>query len=177
MSARRHSPAQIVLLLRRADEMLGRGGRIEAVAAELGVSAATFHRWRAQYGGIKAGDARRLAELDAENRRLRATVANQTLDIVMLRELLRTLTAGHTPRVALVQTLATRFDMSQRRACDVIGEPRTTVRRALTAVAGPTGHDRRHQAAGLAGEHPDVTEIFSAETVFADVDTREGALG
>jgi len=161
MAARRHSPAQIVTLLRRADEMLGHGRRIEAITAELGISPATFHRWRAQYGGIKAGDARRLTELDAENRRLRAIVANQTLDIVMLRELLRAQTGQFGPRVDLVQTLSTRFNMSQRRACEVVGESRTTVRRALTAV----------------GSAERIDETFSTETSFAEIETREGALG
>ena len=172
MAGRRHTPAQIVNLLRRADDMLAHGRGIAVVATELGISQATFHRWRAQYGGIKAGDARRLAELDAENRQLRATVANQTLDLVMLRELVRALGEQLGHRGELVQLLGERFQTSQRRACQVIGEPRTTVRRALTAVDGMA---RRPQ------DQPDGAELkrqeLSTETFFAELHTGERALG
>lgn len=140
MGAIRHTPAQIVLLLRQADDMLARGRRIVAVTAELGISEATFHRWRAQYGGIKADAAKRLSELEAENRQLRATLANQTLDIVVLRQLLSVLGADR--QADLVETLCEGLNMSQRRACELVGRPRSTVRRALTAVGS-------HQNEGL----------------------------
>lgn len=89
MGRRRHTPEQIVQKLRLADDMLSQGIPVSAVAAELLVSEATFHRWRTHYGGIKADDACRLRELERENRDLRSMVANQCLDILMLRELMQ----------------------------------------------------------------------------------------
>ena len=54
---------------------------------QLGVSEATFHRWRNQYGGMKAGEAKRLKELEQENARLKKLVADLSLDKAMLKEL------------------------------------------------------------------------------------------
>ena len=59
------------------------------MARHLEVTESTFHRWRNQYGGMKADDAKRLKELEKENGRLKKIVANQALDIDMLRELNR----------------------------------------------------------------------------------------
>jgi putative transposase len=52
----------------------------------LGVSEQTFHRWRNQYGGMKADEAKRLKELEVENTRLKRLVADQALDMAILRE-------------------------------------------------------------------------------------------
>jgi transposase-like protein len=82
----RHSPEQIVRKLRDADAMLNAGKDLAAVLQALEVSEATFHRWRNQYGGMKADEARRLKELEAENSRLKKLVAEQALDIQMLKE-------------------------------------------------------------------------------------------
>ena len=67
MKRKRHTPEQIISKLRDADAMLGAGKTIGQVVQHLGVSEQTFHRWRNQYGGMKAGDAKRLKELEQEN--------------------------------------------------------------------------------------------------------------
>jgi hypothetical protein len=82
----RHSPEQIVRKLRDADAMLNAGKDLAAVMQSLEVSEATYHRWRAQYGGMKAEEAKRLKELEVENGRLKKLVAEQALDIQMLKE-------------------------------------------------------------------------------------------
>ena len=81
----RHSPEQIVKKLRDADAMLNAGKDLVAVLQALEVSDATYHRWRNQYGGMKAEEAKRLKELEDENRRLKQIVADQALDIQMLK--------------------------------------------------------------------------------------------
>lgn len=58
-----HTPDQIIRKLREADRMLGEGAEVAAVALHLGVSEQTYHRWRNQYGGLKAGDAKRLKKI------------------------------------------------------------------------------------------------------------------
>ena len=82
---KRHSPEQIVRKLRDADAMLNSGKDLSAVLQSLEVSEATLHRWRAQYGGMKAEEAVRLKKLEDENRRLKQLVADQALDIQMLK--------------------------------------------------------------------------------------------
>lgn len=84
---RRHTPEQIVRKLREADRLLGEGAVIADVARHLEVSEATFHRWRNQYGGLKADDVKRLKELEAENARLKRIVADKELEIDALREI------------------------------------------------------------------------------------------
>jgi len=84
---KRHSPEQIVRKLRDADAMLNAGKDLSAVLQALEVSEATYVRWRSQYGGMKAEEARRLKELEDENRRLKQLVADQALDIQMLKHI------------------------------------------------------------------------------------------
>jgi putative transposase len=83
--SKRHSPEQIVAKLRDADAMLNAGKDLAAVLQSLGVSEATLHRWRAQYGGMKSEEALRLKQLEDENRRLKQIVADKELDIQMLK--------------------------------------------------------------------------------------------
>ncbi len=82
---KRHSPEQIVHKLRDADAMLNAGKDLAAVLQILEVSQSTFDRWRNQYGGMKAPEARRLKELEDENRGLKHIVADLTLDNRMLK--------------------------------------------------------------------------------------------
>jgi transposase-like protein len=87
MKRRRHTPEQIVRKLREADRLLAEGREVPEVAKQLGVSEATYHRWRAQYGGLKADDVRRLKELEGENARLKRLLAEAELEKDALREL------------------------------------------------------------------------------------------
>jgi transposase-like protein len=87
MNRRRHTPEQIIRKLREAERMLGEGKTIPEAAKELGISENTYHRWRNQYGGMKADDAKRLKELERENRQLKAIVADQALENRALKEI------------------------------------------------------------------------------------------
>ncbi len=89
MKRRRHTPEQIVRKLREADRLLGEGKDIAEVLHHLEVSEPTLHRWRNQYGGMKAEGAKRLRELERENGRLKQVVAEQALDIQALKEISR----------------------------------------------------------------------------------------
>jgi putative transposase len=82
---KRHNPEQIVRKLRDADAMLNAGKDLAAVLQALEVSQSTFDRWRNQYGGMKAEEAKRLKELEDENRRLKHLVADLSLDNQMLK--------------------------------------------------------------------------------------------
>ena len=77
---KRHTPEQIIRKLQQADGMLAAGKTIGQVCQELEVSEPTLHRWRNQYGGMKAEEAKRLKELETENSRLKRLVVDLTLD-------------------------------------------------------------------------------------------------
>lgn len=83
--SKRHTPEQIVAKLRDAAAMLNAGKDMAAVLQALAVSEATYHRWVAQYGGMKSEEAKRLKQLEDENWRLKQLVADQALDIQMLK--------------------------------------------------------------------------------------------
>jgi len=85
---KRHSPEQIIRKLRDADALLAAGMTIGEVCQALEVSELTFYRWRNQYGGMKAEGAKRLKELEEENRRLKKLLAEAELDKAILREVL-----------------------------------------------------------------------------------------
>jgi putative transposase len=84
--AKRHSPEQIVAKLREHEKLQGQGLTIPQACNRIGVSDQTFYRWRARYGGLKDGEAHRLKALEAENGRLKKIVAEQALDIDMLKD-------------------------------------------------------------------------------------------
>lgn len=86
MKRTRHTAEQVVVKLREADAMLAAGRSLAQVVQHLGVSEATYQRWRSQYGGMKAGEARRLKDLEVENARLKRLVADQAIDISILKE-------------------------------------------------------------------------------------------
>ena len=88
MKGKKHKPEQIIKKLREAELMLAAGKTIGHVAQALEISEQTFQRWRNQYGGMKAEEAKRLKELEQENQRLKKLVADLTLDKDILKEAL-----------------------------------------------------------------------------------------
>lgn len=88
MKRTRHTPGQVVAKLRQAEQGLAQGQTVGQVCKQLGVSQHTFYRWRNQYGGMQANEAKRLKELEVENTRLKKIVAQLTLDIAALKDLL-----------------------------------------------------------------------------------------
>src|ERR1700691_2276965 len=88
-SARRYSPEQIVAKLREHEKLQGQGMTIPQACKRIGVSDQTFYRWRIKYGALKEDEAQRLKALEQENSRLKKIVAEQALDISMLKDLPR----------------------------------------------------------------------------------------
>ena len=87
MKRHRHTPEQAVRKVREGERLLNDGRDLPEILRMLEISEATWNRWRARYGGMSASEAKRLKELEAENARLKKLVANQALDIDMLKEL------------------------------------------------------------------------------------------
>ena len=84
---RRHTPDQIIRKLAEGNKLLGGGQDLDEVCRHLEIAESTWHRWLAQYGGMKANDAKRLKELESENARLKKLLADAELDKDMLREI------------------------------------------------------------------------------------------
>jgi putative transposase len=83
---KRHSGPQIVAKLRQADVLIGQGKTVPEVCKEIEVSEQTYYRWRQKYGGMSPEMIKQLRSLQKENKRLRTVVADQALDIAILKE-------------------------------------------------------------------------------------------
>ncbi len=86
MSQKRHSVDQIISKLRRADVELGKGKKIPEVCKIIEVTEQTYYRWRQKYGGMQPEMAKQLKALQKENSRLKKMVAEQALDMEILKE-------------------------------------------------------------------------------------------
>jgi putative transposase len=86
---KRHTAEQIVSKLRQADVALGKGLKVPDVCKELGISEQTYYRWRQKYGGMSPELTRQMKALERENARLKRLVADQALDIQILKEAAR----------------------------------------------------------------------------------------
>ena len=86
MPGKRYTPEQIIGKLREAEVLLGQGMTIPLAAKQIGVTEQTYYRWRAEYGGMRVDQAKRLKELETENARLKRLVADLSLDKAILKE-------------------------------------------------------------------------------------------
>jgi transposase-like protein len=86
MPRKRFTPEQIIGKLREAEVELARGATVGQVCKKLEIAEQTYYRWRAEYGGMRVDQAKRLKELESENARLKRIVANQALDLSILKE-------------------------------------------------------------------------------------------
>ena len=88
-AAKRYSTEQIVAKLREMEKLQAQGMSIPAACKKLGISDQTFYRWRLKYGALKEGEAQRLKALEQENSRLKRIVAEQALEISLMKDLQR----------------------------------------------------------------------------------------
>ena len=89
MAKKRHSAEQIINHLREAEILISEGKTVKEVARRLGITVQTYYRWRKEYGGMDVSQARRLKDLEKENQRLKKLVADQALDLSILKEVNR----------------------------------------------------------------------------------------
>src|SRR5437762_288509 len=134
MKRKRHTPEQIVRKLREGDRMLNEGTELTEVLRHLEVSESSWARWRAQYGGMKADEAKRLKELERENARLKKLLAEAELEKAMLKELAE-------------------GNFSERFACRVVGQHRSTQRKARVPQPIDDG-ELRGRLRAIAKAHP-----------------------
>ena len=87
MKSKKHTPEQVVRKLAEADQLLAQGLDNAEVARQLGIAQQTYYRWRSQFGGLKAEDAKELRKLKAENASLKRLLAEAELEKAALKEL------------------------------------------------------------------------------------------
>src|SRR5579871_5574405 len=89
MGQKHHKPEEIVAKLRQVEVLTSQGRSIAEAVRSIEVSEQTYFRWRAEYGGMKTDQLKRLKELEVENARLRRAVSDLTLDKLILKEAAR----------------------------------------------------------------------------------------
>ncbi|GAB6847957.1 hypothetical protein JCM10599A_17610 [Paraburkholderia kururiensis] len=142
MKRSRFSEEQIIGVLKEADA----GMKVADLRRKHGISDATFYNWRSRYGGMDVSETRRLRQLEEENQRLKQLVADQALDIRVLKDVLGKGVSSPAQRREIVQQVIDQHDYSERRACALIGVNRRTFRRPVLPDA-----DREVRQAARAG--------------------------
>jgi len=87
MARKRYTAEQIIGMLREVEILLGQGQTVAPAVKHIGIAEQTYYRWRQEYGGMKVDQAKRLRELVKENDRLKKIVADQALDISILKDI------------------------------------------------------------------------------------------
>jgi putative transposase len=128
MRAKRYTAEQIVAKLREAEKLQAQGLTIPPSCTRLGISEQTFYRWRIKYGALKEDEAQRLKALEQENSRLKKIVAEQALDMFDAEGSAAGKMVSPTRRRDAVCYLVGRHKVSERRACRVVGQYRSTQR-------------------------------------------------
>ena len=86
MARKRYTAEQIINHLREAEILISQGKSVREASRRIGITEQTYYRWRKDYGGMDVSQARRLKDLEKENQRLKKLVADQALDIQILKE-------------------------------------------------------------------------------------------
>ena len=128
MARKRYTTEQIIGLLREAEVRLGQGQTIGAICRGIGITEQSYYRWRREYGGLKLDQAKRLKDLERENDRLKKAVSELTLDK------LRGKILSPCRKRACVEHVRSHLEVSERRTCAVVGQPRSTQRRHLKTL-------------------------------------------
>ncbi|MCT7666055.1 IS3 family transposase [Shinella kummerowiae] len=136
MAAKRHKAEEIVTKLRQVDVLNAQGKSMAEAIRSIGVTEVTYYRWRSEYGGLKGDQVKRLKELEAENARLRRAVSDLTLDKMILAEAAKGKLLSPARRRACVDHVIDELKVSERRACRVLGQHRSTQRKIAK-----TSHD------------------------------------
>jgi putative transposase len=86
MAHKRHTPEEIIGKLRAVEVEMAKGQSVQQACRKLGLTEQTYYRWRKEYGGLRLDQAKRLKQLERENTRLKRVVAEQALDLAILKE-------------------------------------------------------------------------------------------
>ncbi|WP_413585766.1 IS3 family transposase [Bdellovibrio sp. HCB274] len=128
MARKKYSPEQVVQFLRNIEIEQGRGATQEEAVKKVGITLQTYFRWRKEYGGLKTDQAKRLRELESENQRLKKLVADLALDNSVLKENQQGKLLSPSRKREAVEHAIETFSISERRACKILGQSRSSQR-------------------------------------------------
>src|SRR6202140_4528275 len=173
---RRHKAEEIVAKLRNVEGLVASGRRISECVREIGVTEVTYYRWRNRYGGLESDLAEYLTELESEITRLRRQVSDLTLEKLILVE---ATTEALSPELRATYVLHAKaaFGISERRACQALGQHRSTQRkiRARLSLEAPMA-DQSHSASvwSLSTSLPDHQPTPRDSAMRGTLDTARG---
>ncbi|NNU82162.1 IS3 family transposase [Halovulum dunhuangense] len=129
MPQKKYKPEEIVAKLRQVDVLVSQGQSVAEAVRSIGVTQFTYYRWRKEFGGLKTDQVKRLKELEKENERLRKAVSDLTLEKLILREAAFGKLLSPARRRACIDHARQKFRISERFACRVLGQHRSTQRK------------------------------------------------
>ncbi|MGP2490699.1 IS3 family transposase [Mesorhizobium sp. PUT5] len=129
MPQKKHKPEEIVAKLRQVDILLSQGRSVGEAVRTIGVTQFTYYRWRKEFGGLKGDQVKRLKELEKENDRLRKAVSDLTLEKLILKEAGSGKLLSPARRRRCVDHVVAKLSVSERFACKVLGQHRSTHRK------------------------------------------------
>ncbi|HET9409274.1 MAG TPA: IS3 family transposase [Candidatus Sulfotelmatobacter sp.] len=124
MKGTRHSEEQIIAILKQGEA----GLTTAELCRQHGITEQTYYRWKAKYGGMESGDAKKMKQLEDENRKLKHVVADLTLDNRALKDVLFKKLVTPAGLRAAVSYVEVQYQMSERHACRLLGVGRSTHR-------------------------------------------------
>ena len=135
MAKRKHRPEQVLNKLRQAETAVAEGSTVAEASRKIGVSKQTLYRWRSEYAGGKITPARNLKQLETENARLQRELERLSRQNDALRQVAKSKLVSPSRRRHCVERVRVVFGVSERRACKVLGQHRSTQRRQPTTVS------------------------------------------
>ncbi|WP_188855052.1 IS3 family transposase [Aureimonas glaciei] len=129
MPQKKHQPEEIVAKLRQVDVLLSQGRSVSEAIRTISVTPFTYYRWRKEFGGLKSDQVKRLKELEKENERLRKAVSDLTLEKLILKEAAFGKLVSPARRRQCIDHAVMKFGVSERLACRVLGQHRSTQRK------------------------------------------------
>ncbi|MDY8109120.1 IS3 family transposase [Fulvimarina sp. 2208YS6-2-32] len=135
MPNKKHKPEEIVAKLRQVDVLVSQGRSVAEAVRAIGVTQFTYYRWRKEYGGLKGSQVKRLKDLEKENERLRKAVSDLTLEKLILSEAAFGKLLSPSRRRQCVDHVVSKLGVSERMACRVLGQHRSTQRKKRTGRA------------------------------------------
>ncbi|WP_148209833.1 IS3 family transposase [Azorhizobium caulinodans] len=139
MAQKKHKPEEIVAKLRQVDVLVSQGRPVAEAIRAIGVTAFTYYRWRKEFGGLKSDQVKRLKDLEKENERLRKAVSDLTLEKLILKEAAFGKFLSPARRRRCIAHVVAKLGVSERLACRVLGQHRSTQRKVPVGRADEAG--------------------------------------
>ena len=143
MAKRKHTPQEGMSKLRQAEAAISESSTVAKASRMIGISRQTFYRWLARYQGWSIDQARRLMQLQTENARLQRELEHLSWHSDALQQLAKSKLVSPSRRRNCVERVRAVFGVSERRACRVLGQHRSTQRRQPTSVSKASGRSRQ----------------------------------